>query len=36
MGRLGEEIIFTPRDEAQAQFVELLDEVSVAINSMKG
>jgi tripartite-type tricarboxylate transporter receptor subunit TctC len=36
MGRLGEEIIFTPRDEAQKQYAELLDGVGSAIGVIKG
>ncbi|MGI9452734.1 MAG: Bug family tripartite tricarboxylate transporter substrate binding protein [Geminicoccaceae bacterium] len=36
MGRLGEEIIFTPRNQAQMQYAELLDGVRAAISSMKG
>ncbi len=36
MGRLGEEIIFTPQNEAQAQYTELLKGVRTATNSMKG
>lgn len=35
MGRLGEEIIFTPHEKAQLQYAELLDGVSAAIKSMK-
>ncbi len=36
MGRLGEEIIFTPQKEAQQQYAELLDGVRAAIKSIKG
>lgn len=35
MGRLGEEIIFTPRNEAQVQYAELIDGVKAATKSMK-
>lgn len=35
MGRLGEEIIFTPKHEAQEQYAELLDGVAAAIGVMK-
>ncbi len=34
MGRLGEEIIFTPYDEAQTQYAELIDGVRAAVSSM--
>jgi len=36
MGRLGEEIIFTPQKEAQHQYAELIQGVRAAIGSMKG
>ena len=36
MGRLGEDIIFTPYREAQAQYLELLDGVKAALESMNG
>ena len=36
MGRLGEDIIFTPHQEAQKQYQELLDGVEAAIHSMNG
>lgn len=36
MERLGEEIIFTPKDQAQKQYDELIDGVRSAVSSMKG
>lgn len=36
MGRLGEEIIFTPHNEAQAQYAELIEGVEDAVGLMKG
>ncbi|MGI9419235.1 MAG: Bug family tripartite tricarboxylate transporter substrate binding protein [Geminicoccaceae bacterium] len=36
MGRLGEEIIFTPHHQAQMQYAELIDGVRTAASVMKG